>query len=87
MGLPRTAWLQAAAWVLREAGEEEQGACGCWGSPRWQEYSTLGAKGQRLELLLLPTWEPMLPRVSSEPAQGPSWAQAGGGRSWWWGRQ
>lgn len=52
MGLTRTAWLQAAAWVLREAGEEEQGACGCWTSPRRQEHGTLGAEGQLLELLL-----------------------------------
>lgn len=75
MELPWTAWLQAAAYVLREA--RGRGARCLWllGSPRWQEYSTLRAERQRLEQFLLSTWELMLSRVSSAPLQDPSW--------WW----
>lgn len=73
MGLPLPAWLQEAAWVLTEARGGEASCLRLLGKPKMAGVQYSWPEGQHLELLLVLTWELMLPSVPSAPLQGPSW--------------
>lgn len=81
MGLPWTAWLQAAVWVLREAGGGGARCLWLLEKPKMAQIEHTWGRRPASGAALPSPWELAFSRFSSVPLQGPSQAQAGGGNS------